>query len=261
VLCNSIQKSGTHLIVGLVTHVKPFRAYGRRYYLHYQNRCHVDPALRSTPKAAADGLRDCLPGEVFRGHIAHAPAVADALAERLFKHILVYRDPRDIAVSLLHWWERHDEADVWPFRRFGAGRTTDEKLQFLIEGWTSSAIPFDGPADVDYPDIGTRYAEFLPWLRDEGCLAIKFESLIGAETRSATYERIAAYLQPRATQAVRARTIAAMAEGAAPSKSRTFRKGGTGDWRKYFNETHKQSFKASAAQLLVDLGYERDQDW
>lgn len=41
----------------------------------------------------------------------------------------------------------------------------------------------------------------------------------------------------------------------------TLRAGQIGSWKSHFSEQHKKEFKRVAAQLLVDLGYERDFEW
>jgi hypothetical protein len=46
-----------------------------------------------------------------------------------------------------------------------------------------------------------------------------------------------------------------------PKKSRTFRSGKTGAWHEYFSEEHKKLFKDVAGDLLVRLGYEKNNDW
>ncbi|MCB0704433.1 MAG: sulfotransferase domain-containing protein [Saprospiraceae bacterium] len=40
-----------------------------------------------------------------------------------------------------------------------------------------------------------------------------------------------------------------------------FRKGITGDWANYFSEKDKAIFKSCTGSLLVDLGYEKDNNW
>lgn len=40
-----------------------------------------------------------------------------------------------------------------------------------------------------------------------------------------------------------------------------YRSGTHGDWEKYFNQNHKDSFKNIAGQLIIDLGYEKDLNW
>ena len=46
-----------------------------------------------------------------------------------------------------------------------------------------------------------------------------------------------------------------------PSKSPTFRSGKTGEWRQHFTDEHKKIFKEVAGDLLVKLGYEKNNDW
>jgi hypothetical protein len=40
-----------------------------------------------------------------------------------------------------------------------------------------------------------------------------------------------------------------------------FRKGVAGDWKNVFTEQDKRNFKAAAGDLLIELGYEGDDDW
>ena len=40
-----------------------------------------------------------------------------------------------------------------------------------------------------------------------------------------------------------------------------FRKGVSGDWRNLFTERDKQIYKEEAGELLIKLGYEKDNDW
>ena len=46
-----------------------------------------------------------------------------------------------------------------------------------------------------------------------------------------------------------------------PQRSPTFRSGKAGAWREQFSEANKRLFKDVAGELLIRLGYERDQDW
>ena len=40
-----------------------------------------------------------------------------------------------------------------------------------------------------------------------------------------------------------------------------FRTGIAGDWQNVFTEQERRDFKAVAGDLLIELGYERDNDW
>jgi hypothetical protein len=40
-----------------------------------------------------------------------------------------------------------------------------------------------------------------------------------------------------------------------------YRKGIAGDWKRVFTERNKEDFKAGGGDLLVELGYEKDDEW
>ena len=50
-------------------------------------------------------------------------------------------------------------------------------------------------------------------------------------------------------------------EAGEENSSSFFRKGVAGDWRTVFTERDKAVFKEEAGDLLVELGYEKHQDW
>ena len=46
-----------------------------------------------------------------------------------------------------------------------------------------------------------------------------------------------------------------------PKASPTYRSGKVGGWREVFSEDHKLRFKETAGDILIKLGYEKDQNW
>ena len=73
---------------------------------------------------------------------------------------------------------------------------------------------------------------------------------------------IADHLESRLPlNAPRERILEALEESINPKKSPTFRSGKTGEWKKYFTDEHKKIFKDIAGDLLIKLGYEKDNDW
>ena len=62
-------------------------------------------------------------------------------------------------------------------------------------------------------------------------------------------------------QVDRETAIQTILEAIQPEKSPTFRKGKTGGWRNHFSDEHKQIFKDITGDLLIELGYETDNDW
>jgi hypothetical protein len=92
-------------------------------------------------------------------------------------------------------------------------------------------------------------------------LCLRFEDFIHRReaTLAAMLDQVeaAGYQVPTA----RDRALAILAQAIEPQKSRTFRSGKTGGWREHFTPAHKALFKDVAGDLLVRLGYERNNDW
>ncbi len=261
ILSNSYHKSGTHLLVGLVEQLSGARAYGRRAYWHSLGRTRVDEARRDTLDRSIDKLSQCMPGEVYRGHLAYAPKLAGFIADKGFKHIFIYRDPRDTVVSLFFWWRHPGLLDTWPYRYFQSLNSDDERLRFLIEGWPPGGPGNGFPEEVDYPDVGRRFEEFCGWFSEPNCLAVRYEDLVNPERKDAAYLALARHILTGASAAELSAAAARMAVGADPARSRTFRKGGTGDWREVLHDDHLELLKRYAGPMLVRLGYEQDLEW
>jgi hypothetical protein len=92
-------------------------------------------------------------------------------------------------------------------------------------------------------------------------LCLRFEDFI--QRREATLGSMldqvekTGYKMPTA----RDRAIAILTDAIQPKQSRTFRSGKAGGWREHFTDEHKRLFKDVAGDLLVRLGYEKNNDW
>lgn len=255
VLCNSFPKSGTHLLVGLVSGLTGLRVSGRKAYWHHVYRARID---REVPTLGGEirKLEACESGEVYRGHLEADAGIAACLQSRRFKHVFIYRDPRDAITSLLYWWKRYEAIDTWPFRYFRFLKSDEERLHFLIEGWPEEPADPRFPVHVDYPDVAARFARFRPWLADPSCLSIRFEDLVDPLSKEDTCRRIAQYILPEIEAAEIDGIVRRMFNGGDPRHSRTFRQGRPGDWRNVFSDDHRRFMKVHAGRLLIELGYE-----
>ena len=257
VLCNSFQKSGTHLLLNIVRALPNQHYYKGRVYWHYMGRSTVE--LEDTPQKAQvlKKLDQCRRGEIFRGHLGYDQALEHKLNQRGFKHLLIYRDPRDVVVSLLHWWKKyHEQVDIWPYRYFHALSTDKERLSFLIEGWPASPKLLGFPKQVEFPHIGKRFDEYLPWLNNNtNVLPVRYEDLVSQQNMEPTLQRILTYLYPDLSASQHAACIAKMQKGMAPAQSSTFRKGTIGEWQHYLNEQQHEMVWQLAGHVMQRLGY------
>jgi hypothetical protein len=238
-----------------------FHHYGRKAYWHYLSRARVDSKKISKTSQVIKTLSQCLQGEIFRGHIAANTELLEFFSHHRFKHLFIFRDLRDVVVSYFYGMKNRKAIDTWPSRYFYALQSDEERLEFLIKGWPDNVQLHGFPQEVDYPNIGERFRENLPWLKDPNCLAVRFEDLVNPETQNHMHTSIARYLLPDIRNAEIREVVRKMYEGHNAKKSHTFRKGISGDWRNNFSEKHIALFKELAGQMLIDLGYEHDLKW
>jgi hypothetical protein len=91
-------------------------------------------------------------------------------------------------------------------------------------------------------------------------MKIHFEDLIN--DRSAMLNNIIDhFLNQVPLQAPRQLIFESLESSINPSRSPTFRSGKTGEWKRHFTPPHKKIFKEVAGDLLVKLGYEKNNDW
>ena len=109
--------------------------------------------------------------------------------------------------------------------------------------------------------VKQRYEGVFNWLGQKNVLCIRFEDLIN--NRDATLKAMLAEVEKTGYKipVPREKALAILVQSIQPRKSRTFRSGKTGGWHEYFSEEHKKLFKDGAGDLLVRLGYEKNNDW
>ena len=261
VLCNSFPKSGTHLLLGILSQVTPFSYYKRRVFLHHLIKARVDPLRRSSVLEVKERLSNPLPGEIFFAHIEAHPEFQEILVQKNFKSFFIYRDLRDVVVSLFFMWKNGEGSDMWPRRHFFSLNSDADRLAFLISGWRRSELPREFPLTVDFPNISERFMENMNWLSDENTLSVKYEDLLSKSQRRPTLMKLAKYLLDTDHLATIEHAVSKMEKGFNPARSKTFRKGQAGDWQQHFTPDHKRLFKEYAGETLVELGYEKDLDW
>jgi hypothetical protein len=247
---NAKPKSGSHLLLQILkgfTQIIPYRYVAAEPVRTIKKT----GERRSSDKILRDLLR--VPrGVIGWGYVDATPETVAFLCTPDRVNYFIYRDPRDLLVSQVHFaTDMHDGHAMHEF--YKSLPTFGERLKVAITG-----IDRDGLYMVSAKQ---RYASVFEWLEQPNVLCIRFEDLIN--NRAATLEAMLDEVERTGYQipTPRAQALTILERSIQPRKSHTFRSGKTGSWREHFSEEHKKLFKEVTGDLLVRLGYEKDNDW
>lgn len=250
VLGNAMPKSGSHLIIqvlqGLVD-LGPFVNPG----FPPVNRGEDNSKLPEGNILA--NIRRMRPGDIAYGYIKAKEPFISALSSPGRATVFVYRDPRDMIVSHVFYATQMHKRH-WMHRYYTEVLSNmEQRINAAIQG-----VDEDG---TELSSIQTKYENYMGWLDQPDALSMRFENLI--LEREAALSCILDYLERRGFTArlPRQQAVDVLAEAIRPRKSGTFRKGKPGNWREHFTPLNKALFKDQAGDLLIRLGYEKDNDW
>jgi hypothetical protein len=246
----SFPKSGTHLLDQILlgfSGIAPFSKRLHSFYAEYEG----ESGQKRTPQGALAWLDSLAPLDIASAHLFARPEAIKRVASTHFVPYFIFRDPRDVVVSHVFYVTEMETRHVH-HQYYASLPDFDARLQTSILGRPD--------ADVEFPDIASRFEPYLGWLDCPQVMKIQFENLV--EQRAATLERIADHFLERVPVPLPRGMILQLLEASInPKKSPTFRSGKTGEWRKYFKPQHKQAFQDVAGDLLTRLGYESTGDW
>ena len=261
----SFPKSGTHLLDQILLGFSIVAPYARRlhsFYAEYEG----ESGVKRAPEQALHWLDSLRSRDVASAHLFARPDAVARVASPRFIPYFIFRDPRDVVVSHVFYVTEMESRHVH-HAYYQSLPDFDARLKVSILGRPDSNIEFSNIAD--------RFAPYLGWLDQPQVLTIHFEDLIQDRVRA--LNRIMDHflgrvpLQPLrlrdgqspSLRSARARQVIldALESAINPTKSPTFRSGKTGEWRKHFTDEHKKIFKDAAGDLLVKLGYEKNNDW
>jgi len=258
IVVNGFPKSGTHLALILVAILaEPWRENddGPIYHLgtfRYNSWSHdwMDPVN-------ACNIALYQPEKTWIiGHVGWLKALQRAFERRGTCMVFIYRDLRDVAVSMLHHimddehdW-RHGERELY------VDLPDDEaRLLAIING-----IGHD-------PGLVKRWTYYAPWVDVPWVHAIKFEDVIADKTkaaedalqyciiRTAQVNDIPATLKLNDYLYMVDRTVDML--NRPKETSGTYRKGKAGGWREYWTPAIAKAFDAAGGnEWLEQLGYE-----
>ena len=188
--------------------------------------------------------------------------------------IHVIRDGRDIAVSAIHHiWNHATDAGghmkhVKPEELSKRDRYREDPAAFLASG---ESIFDEGRLRRGFAEVWSRMCartvEDGPRLLGENYAEVRYEDLLerpleetgrllrflGADDSRQTVECC--------VEAASFERLTKGRERGVEDSSSFFRKGVSSDWKHVFSERDRQVFKEVAGDLLITLGYEKDDDW
>ncbi len=247
---NSKPKSGSHLLLQVLagfTQIMPYV-----YVEADPVRTITKQGRRKTNEEVLRELCAVPRGGIGWGYVEASPENVSFLCKPERVNYFVYRDPRDMLVSQVYFaTDMHEEHGMHAYYKslpdFG------QRLKAAITG-----VDQEG---VHMVSVKQRYEGVLEWLRQPHVLCVRFEDLINEResTLNAMLDEVekTGYRIPTP----REKCLSILTEAIQPEKSRTFRSGKTGGWREHFTDEHRKLFKEVAGDLLVRLGYEKDNQW
>ena len=178
------------------------------------------------------------------------PAQGGASSGRV--NYFIYRDPRDLLVSQVFFaTDMYEEHGMHAY--YKSLPDFSARLKVAITG-----IDQDG---LHMVSVKQRYDGVFQWLEQKNVMCLRFEDLI--ENREATLNAMLDEVRKTGYEipTPREKALSTLIDAIQPRKSRTFRSGKTGGWQEHFTEEHKKLFKDVAGDLLVRLGYEKNNHW
>jgi hypothetical protein len=192
------------------------------------------------------------------GHAGWFPALQRAYERRGSCKVFIYRDLRDVAVSMVYHIENTDENKDW--------RHSERDLYMAMPDREARLLAIINGVGHD-PGLVKRWERYAPWLDVDWVHAIKFEDVITNHARMAEEALQYCILRTAEASGVPAtlrfedyirmvdKTVAMLSKP--KDHSSTYRKGKAGGWREEFTPAVHDAFDAAGGNEWLDkMGYE-----
>lgn len=250
VLGNAMPKSGSHLIIQVLQGLIKFGPFVNPGFPPV-NR--TENNLQLADQAVLDRLFRMKPGDIGYGYLKANEKYIVALTRPGICSIFLYRDPRDMIVSHVFY-----ATDM--FAGHGMHEYYNEKLE-TKEDRINAAIGGVTVPGFELRGVHARYEAYIGWLEEPDILCLRFEDL--RLDTDISLSKILDYLELKGFTAEidRDQAVNILRSAINPKKSGTFRKGKPGNWRDHFTQRNIDYFKETTGDLLINLGYEKDDSW
>jgi hypothetical protein len=238
VLINSVPKSGTNLLLQIILGIPNVKRVDKSTLFHLQN------------------------GQVVTAHLAFDEKIKEDLLQNSIKQVFIYRDPRDVTVSLRHFI--NEKFPEHPLHKVFKNRlvTKDQQLDALICGVDLIGEEKENTWNLErYPGVCEEFKQIYLWMNEPSIYRIKYEDLTrNPEQKDKVLEGMIDFLFTD-SNIEKNSLLESMKQNINPTASWTYRQGNVGNWKEEFNDEHKSNFKQVSEQLLIKTGYEKDDNW
>jgi hypothetical protein len=212
-------------------------------------------------------------GQILSSHYWLNPALQSLIEEDGVLAIYLYRDPRDVLISIANYYKYANIHVV--FYPYFSELSEDEAITTVITGASIPVekvhlpenVPANAPNHMYYEGISYFCRQALPWLSSPKVSTMRFEDF-SVDLVDTVYNML--NQTPFSVSRERIRDIQksvnfySASGGRRPGeeqKTSHFRNGLTGQYKTVFSKLQKDLCKQKIGHDLIQLGYENDMDW
>jgi hypothetical protein len=270
ILANSLPKSGTHLLMrlldlagfqttkrglaGSVARISTWnpirrRRIARRLAEESEHGYCVDLDVPTNRVKAAwlHGYLNQLPdGSYMGGHVPYEEILRIFLHIHQYRVLFIYRDPRDVLISLANYHAR----DYMPFHKEFNRLGKRERWEIALSGISRGSRVLS--------PFSNRLERAGGWMSDPSVCAIRFEDLVGshgggdAEAQRKTIENILSFLEIE----ISASRLDIIQNGVFSRDSKTFHKGMIGQWKDEMETADLEWIEKQLGEQILRYGYQ-----
>ena len=258
VICNSFPKSGTHLLMDVVSKMNGLCKWNGIISIQSNS------GRMNTLNHIKYKYQSVKYGNLIRSHLSYSDEIKSILESRKHKRFFIYRDPRSVVCSHANWLLNEPLNYLHDYYK-NTLITFEERINCSILG-KPIGIPFGSNISlIPFSDCFNMYKQ---WIFDENTFSVKFEDLVGVRGGGCEHKRFKTikamydFLEIEIDE----KTIKKLHDSlkSNTNQSHTFRKGQGGKistWKNKFTPLNKIIFKENLGDLLIELGYENDYNW
>jgi len=247
IFINSVPKSSTNLVIQLVKGITKLYQ-GKSYWVNNEN-----------------DVLSIKEGELVYSHLPYNEKFSSGLQSKSINQIFIYRDLRDVAVSMVYFI--NDVFFDHPLHQVFKKRITlfEDQLDAVILGVDLIGEENENKWGVKkhYPGIYEETYKIYEWRKDPSVCCIRYEDLVNNLTADTEILKIINFLWEdlRNLNISKSEFLKIMKNNIDTKNSWTYRQGKFGGWREEFTSRNKANFKKVAGDLIIKLGYEKDNNW